>query len=452
MTSIFKYVLAALTTLVLVLPGRVLTQQAQEPKLSDLEKAAKAFVKLLEKGEFKKATQDFDATMKEKMPADKLEGVWKDLIQDVGAFKRQGSTRTEKVKEYTIIHVTCDFEMGTLETRVVFDKDKQIAGLFFGPKKKAAAEHQPPAYVKRDSFRERELTVNVGDWPLPATLSEPTGNGPWPAVVLVHGSGPQDRDETIGPNKPFRDLAWGLASNGIAVLRYVKRTKEHTNRCRADKDKITIKEEVIDDALAAVALLRKTERIDPKRIFVVGHSLGGMCVPRIGAQDPSIAGLISLAGSTRSLEDTVVDQFNYILSLNEVSDEQKKRIEELRDKCIEMQKQLHSGGELPAKLPLGFTATYLVNLHQYNPAQSAKSVKQPMLILQGERDYQVTLADFDGWKKALAARKDVTFKTYPKLNHLFMEGVGKARPSEYEKEGYVTGEVVEDIARWIKSR
>jgi dienelactone hydrolase len=430
----------------------VLARQAQEPKLADLEKSAKAFVKLLEKGEFKKATQDFDATMKEKMPADKLEGVWKDLVQQVGAFKQQGSTRTEKVKEYIIVHVTCEFAMDTLETRVVFNKDKQIAGLFFGPKKKAAADYQAPAYVKRESFRERDLTVNTGEWPLPATLTEPNGNGPWPVVVLVHGSGPQDRDEMIGPNKPFRDLAWGLASNGISVLRYEKRTKAHATRMKADVEKITVKEEVIDDALAAVALLRKTERIDPKRIFVLGHSLGGMCLPRIGAQDPLIAGLVSLAGSTRALEDVVVDQFNYILSLNELTDEQKKRIEELRDKCAEMQKQLHNGGALPAKLPLGFTAAYLANLSQYRPAESAKTVKQPMLILQGERDYQVTVQDFDGWKKSLAGRKDVTFKTYPKLNHLFMEGVGKAKPSEYEKEGHVSGEVIEDIAAWIKSK
>jgi dienelactone hydrolase len=111
--------------------------------------------------------------------------------------------------------------------------------------------------------------------------------------VLVHGSGPQDRDETIGPNKPFRDLAWGLASQGIAVLRYEKRTKKHAMKLVLIKNTITVKQETIDDALAAVALLRKTERIDPNRIFVLGHSLGGMLIPRIGARDPDVAHWIS---------------------------------------------------------------------------------------------------------------------------------------------------------------
>src|SRR5437868_1155092 len=77
--------------------------------------------------------------------------------------------------------------------------------------------------VNRDTFDEREVTVGKGEWELPGTLGLPKGSGPFPAVVLVQGSGPQDRDETMGVNKPFQDIAWGLASNGIAVLRYDKR-------------------------------------------------------------------------------------------------------------------------------------------------------------------------------------------------------------------------------------
>ena len=134
-------------------------------------------------------------------------------------------------------------------------------------------------------------------------------------MILVHGSGPHDRDETIGPNKPFRDLAHGLASQGIAVLRYEKRTKEHPVRMAMSVNTITVKEETIDDAVAAFEALKSQEKIDPKRIFVLGHSLGGTLLPRIGKAKDGIAGFISLAGSTRPMEDLVLEQTRYILSL-----------------------------------------------------------------------------------------------------------------------------------------
>jgi hypothetical protein len=289
---------AAFALSMVLASGRCLGQDQSETKPSELEKSAQAFVKLLEKGEFKKATKDFDATMKDKMPPDKLEEVWKGLIQQVGAFKKQGGTRSQKVQGYDIVFVACEFEKQTLETRVVFNKEKQIAGLFFQPKKEAAAAYQAPAYVKRDSFHEQDLVVNAGDWPLPATLTVPNGEGPCAVAILVHGSGPQDRDETIGPNKPFRDLAWGLASRGVAVLRYEKRTKAHSTRMAKEVDKLTTKEEVVDDVLAAVALVRTTPGIDSKRVYIIGHSLGGMCIPRIGTLDSNLAGLVAPNGST----------------------------------------------------------------------------------------------------------------------------------------------------------
>jgi fermentation-respiration switch protein FrsA (DUF1100 family) len=104
------------------------------------------------------------------------------------------------------------------------------------------------------------------------------------------------------------------------------------------------------------------------------------------------------------------------------------------------------------RLPFGIPAPYWLALKGYEPPEVARQLSQPMLILQGERDYQVTLQDFEGWKAALSSRKDVSFKTYPNLNHLFMEGAGKARPVEYKNPGHVSQAVVEDIANWINGR
>ena len=305
-----------------------------------------------------------------------------------------------------------------------------------------ASEAQKPA-----SIVERDVTVGTGEWALPGTLTLPKGEGKFVAVVLVHGSGPNDRDETIIENKPFRDLAWGLAEGGIAVLRYDKRTKVHGKEVVALKDHFTVNEETVDDALFAVALLRKEPQINAKKIFVLGHSLGGMMATRIGKRDAEIAGLIIMAGLTRPLEDTIVEQITYISSVDgSISEEEQKRIDSLKQQAAKV-KELKPGS---TDFLIGAPAAYWLDLRDYYPPEVAKTLKQPMLILQGEKDYQVTMKDFENWKAVLASRKDVVFKSYPKLFHLFIETEDKPAPSNYEKAGHVANYVIDDIANWIK--
>ncbi|HET6977330.1 MAG TPA: alpha/beta fold hydrolase [Pyrinomonadaceae bacterium] len=409
--------------------------------------AARTFIDQLVKKDFTTAVASFDDTMKTAMPEAKLQETWNTVLAQVGAFKQAGKARIEKRGAYTIIIVNSEFQNANLDIKVVFDGTKHIAGLFFAPA--ANVEYTPPAYVKPYSFHEKELTVGPGEWGLPATLTAPLGPGPFPVVVLVHGSGPNDRDETVGASKPFRDLAWGLASRGVAVLRYEKRTKQYPGKLASIRS-FTVKDEVLHDVIAAVALLRTTEGIDPKRIFVLGHSLGGMLIPRIGQIDPNIAGLIALAGATRPLEDVIPAQLTYIFSLDgSISLEEQKQIDDAKQQAAKV-RALKPEDANSTTSYFGGPASYWLDLHGYDPPETAKGLKQPLLILQGERDYQVTMEDFKRWTTALGTKSNVTFKSYPALNHLFIAGSGRSTPSEYEQAGHVDVQVVDDIATWIK--
>ena len=413
---------------------------------------ARDFIQLLAGGDFSKATENFDAAMNKAAPPEQLNQIWNSLIESHGPFKQILASRKEKFNQFDFVFVSCEFEKGVVDLKVVFSPAKQIAG-FFIARIEPATSLELPAYVKPDFFSEKEVQIGTGQWVLPGTLTLPKGSGPFPAVVLVHGSGPHDRDETVGANKPFRDLAWGLATWGIAVLRYDKRTKALPLQMALIMSTLTVKEETIDDALTAVALLRETEKIDTDKIFVLGHSLGGTVIPRIGKNDAKIAGFIVMAGSVRPLEDVIIDQFSYIFSADGViSEDEKMQLEKLKQQAARVKDPNLSSDTPATELPLGIVpASYWLDLRGYNPAEMARELTRPMLILQGGRDYQVTEADFQLWKKSLSSRNNVEFRHYPKLNHLFIEGEGKSTPDEYRVSGHIAPNVINTIAYWIKN-
>ena len=212
---------------------------------------------------------------------------------------------------------------------------------------------------------------------------------------------------------------------------------------------ITVKEETIDDVVSAFDALASQDKIDSKKIVVLGHSLGGMLIPRIALVQDKISGFISLAGSTMPLEDLVLEQTQYIISQNgNLSEEAQNKIEELKRQVAAI-KSPDLSEKNPGTLLLGGPAKYWLDLRGYEPAKEAVKLRQPMLILQGERDYQVTMENFANWKKALGSRKDVSFIVYPGLNHLFIEGNGKSMPAEYSIPGNVARVVIDDIVKWI---
>lgn len=429
--------------------GSVIGCAQPAPALNPVATAQK-FVGHLTASRYADAVAMMDPTMKSAMPEAKLKELWNGLQQQLGKFvKLTGETRTEKVQQYDICYVACQFANQHLDVKVVMDGQAKVAGLFFLPAKSQSGAL--PGYVQQDNFTEREVSVGSGEWSLPATLTIPKGNGPFPAVVLVHGSGPNDRDETIGPNKPFRDLAWGLASQGIAVLRYDKRTLTHQMNMAAIAN-LTVKEEVVDDALAAVAMLRANAAVDPKQVYVLGHSLGGMLAPKIGAADPQIAGLVILAGATRPLNHVIVEQMTYLAGLDGgINAAEQSQIDMLKQQAAAVDALKPGSTTSPAQL-MGVPASYWLDLNAYDAPRAAATLPQRMLVLHGERDYQVTKADLANWQNALAGKGNVTFKTFPNLNHLFMAGSGPGNPAEYEVASHVAPEVIAEIAGWVKGK
>ncbi len=426
----------------------------------DFEALGKALVTQLIARQFDQVEAQFDPQMKAALPVTKLPEVWDSLLGQAGAFKSIVSTRVTERQGLHAAIVTCEFERATLDAKIFMDAQGHVKGLFFEPASTSpggptgeAAEWKAPSYAKPDAFHKRELTLVSGRWELPATLTLPNTKTSVPAVILVQGSGPQDQDETIGPNKPFADLADGLASQNIAVMRYVKRTKQYGADSKSDAP-FTVKDEVTDDVIAAVTLLTKMPEINKMQIYVLGHSLGGMLAPRIAAQDPQVAGIIILAGTARPIGQVVLEQIKYIAGLTGApTPEDKKEIEKAESIAAQVASPALKPDAMVDFFGSPIPGSYFLDLQTYDPGKAAASLRIPILVLQGGRDYQVTIADFEVWKEALASDPRATFKFYPAYTHLFMPGTGSgpASPEDYSVAGNVSEDVVNDIAKWIKS-
>lgn len=316
-----------------------------------------------------------------------------------------------------------------------------------------------PHDTRKKGFHMITEKIIVGQgtgYPLDGILTLPSDSpGPVPAVVFVHGSGSSNMDERIGKLTPFKDLAEGLARRGIASLRYDKRTYTHgKSMVKFSEGPITVKEETIDDALIATALLRRDPRVDPDGIFVIGHSMGGMLAPRIDAEGGDYKGLVLMAGTPRRLEEVMIEQneeaFESMGGLMQRMS--RNRIGEINE-ILRNVDRIPDGEAKEKRLGHGTTLYYFKEMGKHPTPRYLTSTDKPILIMQGDRDFQVKPdRDYAEYKRLLDGRPNVTFKLYEGLNHAFVPALYssiKDAKKEYGVERHIGEDVIGDIADWI---
>lgn len=485
-----KFGALALLIVLAVLPCAAQLTDVQNPKQqtrNDASQNAPAWVvagqqviQELSTGQFDKVEAQYDPKMTAANPPGRLADAWGSIVKLEGAFQSIAAIRAGKVQNFNVALFTCKFEKALIDAEVVYQQDGKIAGLHFGPHQQPLPAWTAPSYAQPSSFTEQPLNLVNGAFEMPGTLTVPNGNGPFPAAVLLQDAGPHDEDETIGPNKPMKDLAWGLASRGIAVYRYTKRTAKYGAKSNADPAKLTVDDEVMSDARAAVAMLAKQPKVDSSRIYIIGFGLGGYLAPRIATGDPQIAGIVAMGANTRPLEKEMITALQYVAKADaeqaaaeaadkpslaakpagqaatkaapQPSPEEEKAIAIAEDSAKQIENPDLKPGDSVQVLDGTMAASYWLDLRNYNPVETAEQLRIPMLILQGGRDFQVTPeGDFSAWQSAFAHRRNAILKQYPDLNHLFMFGSGPSLPADYSKPGHVDEQAISDIAAWISA-
>lgn len=405
-------------------------------------------------GRFADIRDRFAPSLRPMVTADALKAAWDAEVVQLGPVRTVGPPSAEPGEQVTVVTVPVHFDRGALTLQASLTTTGELTGLQLLPADGAEppVPWEPPPYADPDRFDEQDVTLGDGLLAVPGTLTLPKIAGPVPALVLLGGSGPQDRDATIGKSKPFKDLAWGLASQGIAVLRFDKITRAHPEQVKVNRD-FTVADEYLPHALAALGLLRTHPAVAPELVFLAGHSLGGTVSPRIATADPTVAGLVILAGGTEPLQWAAARQFRYLASLDPATaDAAQPGIDALISQAERVDSADLSTDTPADQLPFGVPAPYWLDLRSYDPIATAATLDHPILICQGERDYQVTLTDdLARWQAGLRARPNVTIRTYPANNHFFFPGTGPSTPAELAAPQHLDSQLVTDINDWIAS-
>ena len=402
---------------------------------SQNQEIGKSFIQsLLQEKNYAKAYTFFDETVKSQMSESVLKDTEQQLNSQLGNFNKI----IEFNNESDTYFFYSDFENMKLDIKITFNENSKIIGFFFTPHKE----------FKTQNSLGNDLNIKSNNVELKGTLLIPNENNLKKLVVFVHGSGPQDRNETIFENKPFKDIAENLFQKGVASYRFDKRT---LSNLESFNDKITIDDEVTSDVINIVNYFKQEKEYADYEIIVLGHSLGANLLPRIANQTNQISKIILLAGNARPMDKLIIEQYEYLYKQSPTKELQ-TATNSLKEQVAFLNSKEFNVNTPKEKLPLNLPSYYWKSILDYNPLQEVQKVKIPILILQGERDYQVTMQDFNLWKNTLKTNKTATFISYLKLNHLFISGESPSTPKEYSIKGSVDEKVINDIKDFISTK
>lgn len=404
-------------------------------------------------GDYENAEAHYAAKMKEAIAqSGGMQAVMEAVLASTGPVLEIGTATKTPSQGMQVVVVPLVFAEGTLHAYITLDDDRMVAGLqFMQPAVVADA-------VIPEGAAEEEVTVDAGTgYPLGGTLCAPASDTALPAVLLVSGSGRNARDEIAGANRMFAQVAHGLAERGIITLRFDKRT--HTYPEQWDAPGFTVVQEYVEDVLAALDVLKADPRVDPERVYIAGHSQGGMLAPRFVASGAEAAGLILMAGSPRNLSDILYDQEMNALAENDQLTEAQRATyaalyEDWRAEALAVYAMTDAEALAHDALYDGaFPAYYLYEMQKHDALALLTAQKTPVLVLQGRNDMQVYAdVDYALYEEALSGERYAELKLYEGLNHMFMPSTAADITEamlEYNEPAEIPAEVLDDIAAFV---
>ncbi|MCF8254159.1 MAG: dienelactone hydrolase family protein [Bacteroidia bacterium] len=413
----------------------------------EVEAKSRAVIDLFVSKQFTILESQIDPLYKSTYTAISLGRDWEELTGTYGQYVNAKPVNFEVNEYYQFIAYKMNFEYLPYIFNISFNAEGKIIYISFMPAHKM---YVAPNYCDISKISERKINVVNGFYEMPGLLSRPNSDAKAPLVIILMEAGPTDKDGSYEENKPYKDLAWGLSTNGYAVFRYEKRANNYGIYMMKDKaayETFTPREDLLLDLYKIIDTLKTLPDIDPSRIYILGHGQGGMLAPLVAKEREDVKGIVMMGANAKPTQIMMIEQYKY---LTEVTPNKRDEYDEQTAKAlVSLDKKLNPLTE-HSKMPYNVQATYWIWLNNYKHLEITKKLKKPVLILHGDRDYQVNMSNLELWKKTLVKNKDVTIKNYPKLNHLFYSGEVKSTYSEYYMIGNIPDYVITDITNWLK--
>ncbi|KAJ5965816.1 hypothetical protein N7481_012530 [Penicillium waksmanii] len=436
----------------------------QQPDLPQTKKHIQKTVAKVETQDWASLKSDFILPIRLFLTESLLEKGWNIVYKSFGTIERVGDPIITPGWLLTTVKIPLKLQHAEFALQLQMTSGGSLVGFHFtglgngwkvpsyAPDNPGALEHESDIILGQGRFKVgATLCLPHLEKPSPTPGPKPERPSKFPCAVFLAGSGPCDRDSTIGETKPLKDLALGLARHGIASIRFDKVTHTHGKAFRNKKD-ITLTDEYIEHALDAIKQAHNHANIESSQIFILGHSLGAVVAPTLASMDldPPVAGCIIMAGPAEPIYKSYIRQLRYIESLDgPESLYAGKQIENACAKAAMADSETLTLSTAANNLPFGIGPAYWLGYRRFDPMGTLAGLKCPALIMQGGRDYQVARDDYRQWCAALDGRGNVGFRFYEGLNHLFVFGTGVSTPLEYSVQGNVDKRVVVDIAGWI---
>lgn len=376
-----------------------------------------------------------DSNLKDRLTEEELSSELDNIVRIYGKVKEISTDNTSYVNKDSELEVKVPvrFTSGWMDFQYSINESGSITGF-----KIVSSE-----MLDESGYKETKGTYEFSDYSETYVYTEPKAiNEKTPILIMIHGKDAFDRNSTVGVNRVFRSLAYQLADNKIASVRY--------DRIVSSYEVDDSKELILEELQAVLKALKNDKLLEEHPIYLFGYGIGGYLMPYL-ANQISGDGYIIANAPAENIAQGFYDEKIYLIDLDTSYDDEDKVTKKKEAKAtLDIINSLSSPNDYTRKL-FGYTSSFWLGIKNYDALSLVKSIKKPVMVIAGSNDYEVSTESYNAWVQALSDNKSADLKFYKDLDHLFIVRHTQSKPADSLTEGTLSPALIKDLVSFVQS-